>query len=75
MFTYNQYNEYKKHYVPKAKSIYVKKYCCKWNLVTTQFDISGTKHFALMFNSSKRLLDVLSSINSWEVEKIDKPSL
>jgi hypothetical protein len=75
MFTYNQYNEYKKHYVPKAKSIYIKKYCCKWNLVTTQFDISGTKHFALMFNSSKRLLDVLSSNKSWESGNIEKTSL
>lgn len=74
MYTYNRYNEYKKHYVPKAKSIYVKKYCCKWNPETTQLDISGVKHFALIFNSSKRLLDVLISTKSWESGNIEKTS-
>ncbi len=74
MFTYNQYNEYKKHYVPKAKSIYVKSYSCKWNQETMQFDFSGIKHFALMFNSSKRLLDVLISNKTWESGNIEKTS-
>ena len=72
MFTYNQYNEYKKHYVPKAKSIYIKGYSCKWNPITTQFDFSNYKHVLLYFNLSKRLLEVLITRNRWKVGDIKK---
>jgi hypothetical protein len=74
MYSYNQYNKYKEHYVPKAKSIYIKEYSCKWNPITTQFDFSNYKHVLLYFNLSKRLLEVLITRNRWKVGDIKKTS-
>lgn len=74
MYSYNQYNKYKEHYVPKAKSIYINGYSCKWNPITMQFDFLNYKHVLLYFNSSKRLLEVLITKNRWKVGEIEKTS-
>ena len=72
MFTFNEFEKYKKHYVPKAKSIFVKKYSCHWNTVTVQFDFKDHVHYAMFFNSAGRLQDVLIPKSSWENGNIEK---
>jgi len=72
MYSYNQYNKYKEHYVPKAKSIFVKKYSCQWNAEIEQFDFKHHIYYGMFFNSSGRLQDVLIPKNSWGNGNIEK---
>ncbi len=72
MFTYNQYSAYKKHYVPKAKSILYKKYSCRWNSEMQQLDFNNFIYYAMFFNSAGRLQDVLVPKSTWENGNIEK---
>ena len=72
MFTLNQYEKYKNHYVPKAKLIKVENKSCRWNSKLEQLDIKTDNSYGVCFNETGRLMHVYVSRGSWDEGKIDK---
>ena len=72
MFTLNEYEKYKSHYVSKARLIRIESKRCRWNPETEQFDFDSLTNYALSFNESGRLMHIYHSKGSWDDGKIDK---
>jgi hypothetical protein len=72
MFTLNEYEKYRNHYVPNARLIRVEKKRCNWNPNTEQFDFKSYSNYAISFNKSGRLMHVYASKGLWNEGKIDK---
>ena len=72
MFTLNQYEKYKNHYVPKAKLIKVENKSCRWNSKSEQLDIKTDNSYGVCFNETGRLMHVYVSRGPWDEGKIDK---